>query len=322
MISPVRSSLGLFLAILLTVPLLAACEVDDPGPGDTISTNTPLDALPDTTVPYGPSSYQQVDIYNQGGSTTGLAIVFVHAGGWCCGTKTQAEGQDYTQYLIDQGHVLMSIDYTTLSPPVSLPSGTPTWPQNLHDVQWAIAWANKSTTKSAYGYSRVVVLGASAGGHLAALATTADALPPGMSTSLNPKPDAGVALVPPIDMITYGDQPGQAGNGLIGASFLAFWGAGYNSPNDVPLLARLAASPWLHVDANDPAIYIASGENDIIAPPAQNGDQLEQFYINQGPGTYWAWNDVVNGGSHNIANDLNITRLDQFLAAVDNGNFD
>ena len=189
-------------------------------------------------------------------------------------------------------------------------------------MQWAIAWANQAAIKNEYGYERVVVLGASAGGHLAALATTADALPPGMGASFDPKPAAGVALVPPIDMITWGDQPGQAGNPLIAGSFIALWGAGYASPDDVPLLARLAASPWLHVDAGDPPIYIGSGENDAIAPPAQNGNVLEQFYIDQGPGTLDAWNDVVDGQEHNIGNHLHVTRLDQFLGAVAAGSFD
>jgi len=311
---------NIFLVVPMILLLLAACKVDDPGAGDTVPVGYNLDRTPDLSgVSYGSGVQRKLDVYQAQGTPSGVAIVFVHAGGWCCGDRTQAQGQDYTQYLMDQGHVLFSIDYTTLSPPASLPVGTATWPNNFYDVQWAIAWANHSTQKNAYGYSKVVVLGASAGGHLAALATTVDVRPPGMSTAWNPKPDAGVTYVAPLDMITYGAQPGQAGNGFIGASLVSLWGAGYTHPDDVPLLARLAASPWLHVDPADPPIYMASGQNDVVAPPAQNADNLEQFYINQGPGTYWAWDDVVNGGGHNIGNLYHATRVNQFINAVKAG---
>ena len=316
-----RRGVQAIVALAFAVPVFGACDVDDPGAGDTISPAIPLDATPDATVTYGPNGWG-LDIYNASGSTTGLGIVFVHAGGWCCGNKSQAEGQDYTQYLIDQGHAVFSIDYVTNEAPANVPSGTATYPNNFYDVQFAVAWANKPENKAAYGYDRVVVLGASAGGHLAALAATNDSPPPGMPASLNPKPAAAVTLAAPIDMVTFGDQPGQAGNGLVAGSFLAFWGSGYSSPDDIGLLARLVASPWFHVDENDPPIYIASGENDAIAPPAQNGSALEQYYIDQGPGDLWAWHDVADGAGHNLANEINVKRLDQFLLAVAEGVFD
>ena len=73
------------------------------------------------------------------------------------------------------------------------------------------------------------------------------------------------------------------------------------------------------VDAGDPPIFMSSGTADGLAPPDQNANVLEQRYIDVGPGTNKAWNDLVEGDAHNLPN-ANVGAAELFLAYLANGN--
>ena len=269
---------------------------------------------------------------------SGLAVVWVHGGGWIAGDKSGAVASPYLQYLMDQGHVVFAINYT-LAPADFAVSP---FPQNFRDVQTAIGWANSDDAKADYGHNHVVVLGHSAGGHLAALATTRsnpgdvpDILPEELPAGWDHRPAAGVAIAAPLNMITFGRQSlvvenvltYQYENGggpfdIARAGFSAFWGPGPEEGQVPPVMDQprsywekivgISASPIWHVDDQDPPLYLIASAKDILAPPDTNALPLENRYAAVFPNfreesndpnipanTIWAYSDIVDEGGHN-----------------------
>lgn len=291
---------------------LAACPVEDPTIEQVIPWNTPLDQGPDEVdVSYGPGAIRALDVYETDAAPSGVAIVYLHSGGWSAGDKSAASATGITQWLLDQGHTILSANYT-------LTSGSSSgFPANIDDVKWAVAWANQPAQKAQYGYSKVVVGGTSAGGHLAMLAATSShAVPADMPAGMDVRPDGGISWSGPIDITTFGDQTDfQRDTDAV----KLFWGSNYSDPDQIPLLARIAASPQFFVDPGDPPVFMTSSEFDGYTPSALNADVLEQAYIDAGPGTNHAWNDVIEGSEDHNATFANIAAADLFLRYIASG---
>ncbi|MDX1735741.1 MAG: alpha/beta hydrolase [Halioglobus sp.] len=329
---PVRR---LLLAVLaLAIVALSACRLDPPLPGQTLAPNPyPLDRTPapaDMDIPYGPDAHQRLDAYPAIGAASGVAIVYAHGGGWAFGDKDETTWRPVAQYLMDRGHVVFSIDYTL----GTCTSGGAPYPDNLNDVKWAIAWANQAAQKTQYNYSKVVVMGHSAGGHLASLASvTSESRPPDMPTTgdYNVRPDGAIAISAPQDMVTYGkqgtpaDQDWQSGGLFFGVNLVqCFWGSQYLDPNDVPLVDRQNASPPTFVDPNDPPMLFTGGADDSLALAAYNADVLEaHFTAISAKFDYWGWNDRIDSDEHGVAIDYLSHRaaLDLYLAMISQGIF-
>jgi acetyl esterase/lipase len=105
---------------------------------------------------------QSLDIYgpSEPAATGRPVLVFIHGGGWSMGDKAGSLAQK-VPWLAKQGWMTVSINYR-LSPAVQHPA-------HIDDVAAAVAWVHDHI--SAYGGDpdRIVVMGHSAGAHLAAL---------------------------------------------------------------------------------------------------------------------------------------------------------
>ncbi len=299
---------------LLALGSLSGCLVRDARPEDKIPPGYAPNHVPDvSSVLYRTAPNRYLDVHLPVTPASGVAIVYLHSGGWVAGDKSAARSAAIPEWLREHGHVIFSVDYT-----LSV-NGSASFPANINDVKWAIAWANHPYTKAAYGYSKVVVMGESAGGQLAALATTTgEHRPPDMVAGWNPRPDGGMSFSGPIDMYTFGAQGSAQAQAVQQAFAPYFWGAGYARPDQVPELARIAATARFYVDPSDPPIYLASGTVDGLADPAYNANVLVQRYAAVGPGDDKAWNDIVEGDGHNLG-DQNMVAADLFLKMVASG---
>ena len=92
---------------------------------------------------------------------TGLALIFVHGGGWWYGRKNIRKFP-YFQRLVAQGHVVMDIDYT-LAPHSSVLG-------MVKDVKQAILWLKQQADTFGVNPERVALTGQSAGAQLTLLA--------------------------------------------------------------------------------------------------------------------------------------------------------
>ncbi len=108
---------------------------------------------PHVTVAYGPHPRQAFDVYDDAGAS-GPVLVFVHGGGWSRGDKAMVH--DLPDYARRHGLTLISVDYR-LVPEV-------TAREQAQDLAAAIARIRQDRPGRA-----IVLLGHSAGAHLAAL---------------------------------------------------------------------------------------------------------------------------------------------------------
>ncbi len=115
---------------------------------------------------YGAAPAQKLDFYLPSGATTALPplVVFVHGGGWQRGNKQNATGTPKITHLRDTGYAFATIDYRLV------PEATVE--QQADDVAQALAWLIGHARELGFDPRRVVLMGHSAGAHLAALIGT------------------------------------------------------------------------------------------------------------------------------------------------------
>ena len=252
-------------------------------------------------VAYGPDPAHRLDIHPPLASN-GLAVLWLHPGGWTSGDRT-GMGPIVDQLVAD-GAIVFSADYR-LTP-------DHTFPAQIHDVKRAIRYVK--SRRDDFPHRRLVVAGASAGGHLAALAATSAGelepvdLPPqlvGHDSSV----DGGISLSGPMDLTRFwkADHPWAKG---LSDGFLRCDG-----PDCDPAL-MLEASPISWVDAQDPPLYVAAGTADTLVTAVDNGDRMWEAVQTLGDPAR-CWYDRVDGGTHNLWDTLDLTRLRHFLAHFD-----
>jgi acetyl esterase/lipase len=176
---------------LLLVSLVAmACQKNTGGdnPTDPSAAKTMLN------VAYGTDAAQKMDIYLPGGRTTASTkvIVMIHGGAWVSGDKN-----DFNEYVDSLKRRVP--DYAIFNINYRLATGlTNTFPAQENDVKAAIEFIYNK--RSEYLISeKFVLLGASAGGHLALLQ--------GYKHTTPVKPKAIVDFFGPTDMVDIYNNP-------------------------------------------------------------------------------------------------------------------
>jgi acetyl esterase/lipase len=212
-----------------------------------------------------------------GVAPSGLGFVFLHGGGWYIGDKDFGT-RPLFRHLAAQGHVIMDVAYR-LCPEVDIYG-------MVGDVKRAVAWMKANAARYQVNPERIVLGGASAGGHLALLAAYAPHRP------LLTPPDvqrcdlsvrAVVSDYGPTDLRACYHHLAQTRLlglpkveiGLPGAADMKknMADAGRMDTvlgghlHEVPEVYELA-SPVAHVHAGCPPTLLIQGEPDVIQPAA------------------------------------------------------
>ena len=168
-------------------------------------------------------------------------VLFVHGGGWQGGCATWHLRQACA--LAEHGYVAATIDYR-LAP-------AHRWPTPLEDVKAAVSWLKERAPSLGLDPNRVVIAGASAGGHLAALvAVTTDDV-------------AGAVLwYPVLDLERFARAGGDVAGVSVDAVLDDFLGV-----HTGPLLRE--ASPITYVTPSCPPVLTLTGGRDELTTPAQ-----------------------------------------------------
>lgn len=111
---------------------------------------------------YGPDQKQRLDYWPAADTSSGL-IVYIHGGGWSRGDKRQAAGSK-PAYYNQLGYGFASVNYRMV-PQVAPDS-------QAQDIATAIATLRKDARQYGFDPSRIILMGHSAGAHLAALVST------------------------------------------------------------------------------------------------------------------------------------------------------
>jgi len=243
----------------------------------------------------------RLDLYlPRAGVTTGL-IVWVHGGAWRAGSRASVDLLGLTE----RGWAVASVDYRL--------STVARFPAQVHDIKAAIRFLRQNAGKYGYPASPVVIAGSSAGAHLAALVGVSSGNAElegkvGADTQQSSDVQAIVSLYGASNLTTILAQSTPRGLDVRVPALQLLLGAG---PEAAPELARLA-SPVFHVDARDPPLYLAHGDQDPQMPINQS-HELEGAYAKLGLPVRF---DVVHGSGHGgpaFTSPEALAHIDEFL---------
>ncbi len=218
----------------------------------------------------------QLDVYYppDGVSKNGASIVVVHGGSWNAGGRSDFPQWNF--WLARQGFTVFDIDYR-LAPQPNYLSAT-------SDVKCAVLWVKKNAAQFNVSPDKIVLLGRSAGAHLALLAaySAGDAqflascagAETDEKTRLDESVRAVISFYAPTDLIWDFDNP--ANQFVINGPETLRGFLGGNPHESVEMRERyLSASPTARVDGKTPPTLLIHGGQDQLVK-SENMDLLAE----------------------------------------------
>jgi acetyl esterase/lipase len=209
------------------------------------------------------------------GNVSGLALVYIHGGGWVAGEKDYMT-RPFFRHLVAQGHIVMDVDYRRC-PEVDIYG-------IVGDVKRAVAWMKAHANQYGVNPDKIVLGGGSAGAHLALLSGYTPEHP-----KLTPKELIGtdlsvcglVSYYAPTDL-SVGYEPWMTKNPYmrvdpvphgtrldpseamryVGRMDIVLGG----SPQEDPDIYQLV-NPTTHVQPGSPPTLLIQGDYDILVDP-------------------------------------------------------
>jgi acetyl esterase/lipase len=246
-------------------------------------------------------------------------LVYLHAGGWIAGDRNGIP--DMVTAQVRRGYALASVDYRLAT---VAPDGPPvaSFPGAIWDVKRAVRHVKVNSASWGIDPERVILAGASAGGHLAAFvgATRGRFEPPDVPVTRDVRRDSSVRgivdFVGPTDLATF-ERTGHPWAAPLTAALLGCPRPSETSPSTCPAerLESASVAPW--VDRTDPPIFLAYGALDELVVPATQGEPLARVWLgahggNEASVTY----RVLEDAGHSLPNDRLLAALGEFIDGV------
>jgi acetyl esterase/lipase len=204
-------------------------------------------------ISYGEDVRQKMDIYLPEGRNLAstITVVFIHGGGWVEGDKSEMNSYVDTLRKLMPGYAVVNINYR-----LAYNNSVNLFPTQENDVKSAIE--HYLSRAEEYLVSKdLVLLGASAGGHLA------------MLHAYKNDPDGHVRAV--VDFFGPFDLAALWDNGII--QQLILYGATGAFPADNPALYS-SSSPSEYVTGSTPPTIALQGGADPLVPPSQTSQLI------------------------------------------------
>ena len=193
------------------------------------------------------ASPQKMDVYFPEAGGPWPALVYIHGGAWMEGDKSGAAA--FARSMTAQGYLFVSVNYR-LYPPA-------TFPAMIQDVKCAVRSLRANAAQYNLDPNRIAAMGASAGGHLAALLGTTD---PSAGWDVGEYPDQSSRVQAVISLAGVMDLSRDFPN----ADIETFKRVGFGEHN------VLEASPITHVTPDDPPFLLIHGDQDTVVPVEQS----------------------------------------------------
>jgi acetyl esterase/lipase len=224
-----------------------------------------------------------LDIYQPPGAARGPLIVWVHGGAWRSGSKKEMPLGD----LVAEGYPVASIDYRL--------STVARFPAQIHDLKAAIRFLRARAKHFGVNADKIVIAGASAGGHLAALVGVTSGnreLEGDLGDYRNQSSSVQgiISFFGGANLTTILAQSTPHGLSVRVPALELLLGG---QPDAKPDLARLA-SPVFQVDKNDPPLLLLHGDQDPQMPVNQ-ALELQGAYQEAGGKVRL---EVIHGAAH------------------------
>jgi acetyl esterase/lipase len=234
-------------------------------------------------------------------------VIQLHGGGWIRGDRPSS----YKTFnaLLAAGMSVVTVDYR-------LGKDAPA-PAAIGDVRCAMAWVKANAAKYNFDLSRVVIYGASAGGHLALMAGYAPASFNPSGCTDQPKVAAVLDFYGPTNLAEGLTERGSsdfthqwlglekplvpyaaataatAGPDVLPVASAAL-GPRWAAPSDAVLARAREMSPMNYIRAGLPPTFIVNGDHDPAVDPTQDA-QLKKALDAAGVAD---GQDIVAGGGH------------------------
>lgn len=235
------------VAFLFLSLFFVACQKET-----TENVEQPLAEQSFSDISYGSDAAQRMDIFLPGARTTlaTKAIIVIHGGGWISGDKVDMN--PYLPIIKQQlpDHAIFNLNYRL----AALPSTNP-FPAQENDIKAAMAFIISRAAEYKFNTDKVVLLGASAGGHLALLQ--------GYKNN-SPKVKAIVSLFGPTDMVALHNS--YPANSLNQVAIQLLMGG--TPATNAPLYQ--SSSPLNYVTTQSAPTLLLHGTADPIVPIAQS----------------------------------------------------
>jgi acetyl esterase/lipase len=223
-------------------------------PASAAASTEPARTFPDLVYSRTPEKALHLDYYLNRAALDrpGPVLVYFHGGGWARGAPPETSS-GFKSYL-KQGFSVVTVEYRL--------AGEAPAPAAVQDARCALHWLNLHAEKLRIDPTRIVLLGTSAGGHLALMAgllPEGNAIDPEACQNV-PKAAAIIDMYGPADLTKLTSRSGGRHSTIVN-----WTGAGENGEE----LERLL-SPARYVSPDAPPVYIVHGNEDPIVPVEQS----------------------------------------------------
>ena len=210
-------------------------------------------------------------------------LVWLHGGAWENGNKSAMP----LAPLVERGFAVASLDFS--------PASKARFPGQVHEIKAAVRFLRAQAQRHGYDASRIGILGASSGAHLAAVVGTSNGHAELEGTLGDHRDESSdvhaiVSYFAATNLTTILAQSTPFGLNIREPALMRLLGA---PPKDAEPLARLA-SPVFQVDRNDPPLLLLHGDQDPQMPINQS-HELEGAYERMGLEVDFI---VVHGAAH------------------------
>lgn len=241
----------------LPMLILASCQKEN-------ATSTP--AATHLNVAYGTHAKQVMDIYLPSGRSVDATkvMILIHGGAWSSGDKSDFNIHVDTLKKRLPDYAIFNVNYRLATAMADL------FPSQENDIKAAYDFVLSKTAE--YKVSQqIVLLGASAGGHLALLQ--------GYKNSTTIKPKAIIDFFGPTDIAAlHASSPNPSATALLEILM-------GGSPSTNPSL-YFQSSGINYVTAQSPPTLILHGGHDPIVPASQSTELVAKLQVNNVPHEY------------------------------------
>jgi acetyl esterase/lipase len=284
------------LTTLAIVATLYSCQKEN-SIGDNNNNNN-VEAKTALNIAYGTDPLQNMDMYLPASrsSATTKVMIMIHGGAWASGDKVELNQYVDTMKRRMPDYALFNINYRLSAAPLNL------FPTQENDVKAAIEFIFSKAAEYVIS-DKYVLVGASAGGHLAMLQ--------GYKYTTPVKPKAIVSLSGPSDLTDMYLNP-AGGNPILSLALVSVMGK--TPTQDLQLYSN--SSPVTFINAGDPPTLLLYGDVDPLVRPAQaefvknklqNAGVTNQYVLYPGSAHVDTWSNAVFFDS--------FTRIQAFLTA-------
>jgi acetyl esterase/lipase len=252
------SAITLLFALLFSGTITSCNKSQSAEEGDNA-----LKQLDMKNVSYGSDTAQKMDVYLPQGRNTDSTkiIVFIHGGSWSGGDKSEFDDAIVAVRKQLADYAMFNINYRLLRA-----GGVNKFPTQIDDVKAALNFINSKSAEFKINPEKIVLIGASAGAHLALLQA--------YKNNSDKKIKAVVDLFGPADLKDlYNNHPIPAASQPVLTALL-----GATPTTNAALYTE--ASPINFVTAATVPTKIFQGDEDVVVPKAQSIALKEKLQAN------------------------------------------